>query len=383
MACLSSRQSRLPTRPGGWSNAPVETIVAAASSALGRPLRHPERLVGGDRTTVLRCRDDRGTVVVKAYRRASDALSAFTAEAAGLAFGAAGPRLLAVDAGFPLVVMEDLGSGPSLADLLLGDDPGAASAAVLTWARGLGRLAADTVGREPEFATLRARYDLGHSEWSPRWHADRCDEFPGRLAEAGVQPPPALDADLAEVLAAIDPAHYPVFSPGDICPDNNLLDGHTLRVFDFEGAGYHCAFLDAAYTRMPFATCWCVYRLPPGLAGQVEASYRSEVARAYPALAGDPVWHPGVRRATAAWTIDMTALLLPSAVAADRPCHPTRRPVCTWRQVLRYRWQHLYGQLSYARELPALAMAMRGLLAATGAWEVDPLPVYPAWREHG
>lgn len=356
-------------------------LVDAASRSLGSALSQPVQLVGGDRTTVVRCRTtDGGTVVVKAYRRAPDALSGFTAEAAGLALGVAGPQLLAVDTRFPLVVMEDLGSAPSLADLLLGDDAPAARDAVLTWAAELGRLAATTAGREPELARLRRRYDLGHSYWNPGWHAERCAELPGLLSDLGVRPPTGLDDDLDEVLTVADPTTYPVFSPGDTCPDNNLLTAGGLRVFDFEGASYHCVFLGAAYTVMPFSTCWCVFRMPPGLTDRVEAAYRAEVVRAYPVLADEALWRSGVRRAVALWTIDITTLLLPTVAITDRVAHRTRRPVATWRQILRYRWQHLADELDGAGELGALATSVRGLLTTTEPWDVAPLPLYPAWR---
>jgi hypothetical protein len=49
-----------------------------------------------------------------------------------------------------VLVMEDLGNGPSLADLLLGPDADAATAGLLAWARGVVRMAATTPGRAPE-----------------------------------------------------------------------------------------------------------------------------------------------------------------------------------------------------------------------------------------
>ncbi|MGH3681869.1 MAG: hypothetical protein ACRDT2_16670 [Natronosporangium sp.] len=131
------------------------------------------------------------------------------------------------------------------------------------------------------------------------------------LAELGIVPAAGLADDLGQVLAATTPDRYPVFSPGDVCPDNNLLTDQGLRMVDFEGAGYHSVFLDAAYARMPFATCWCVFRLPAAVAARVEAACRAEVARGYPALVDDAVWVPGVRRAMAAWTVAISGLLPP------------------------------------------------------------------------
>jgi hypothetical protein len=350
----------------------VTGLVEAASAALGIPLTDPVDLGGSRRSTVLRCRSGTGeTVVVKGYAD-EHSLRAFTAEAAGLAFAVAGPRLLAVDATARLIVMSDLGTAPSLADVLLGGDPGVAREGLLSWATGLGRLAARTVGRQDELAALRSRYDMGQSQFDGvGWLADAFGRVPTALALVGVEPAAGLDLELAGLLD--DDGRYLVFSPGDVCPDNNLLAPDGLRLLDFESAGYRPVFFDAAYCRMPFATCWCVCRLPAGLGEWIEAAYRGEVVRAYPELTDDEVWHPGVRRAAVAWAFSMTEVLLPVVAAADR-----RRAGLTpsWRQILRYRWENL---LVGVGDLPAVTETARRLLAATDGWEVPTLPGYPAF----
>jgi hypothetical protein len=93
---------------------------------------------------------------------------------------------------------------------------------------------------------------------------------------------------------------YQVFSPGDICPDNNLVTAAGIRFVDFESAEFHSVFLDAAYLRMPFSTCWCVLRMPPALAPAGESAYRREVTAAFPDLTSDVAWEAGVLRASAA-----------------------------------------------------------------------------------
>ncbi len=237
-----------------------------------------------------------------------------------------------------------------------------------------------SVGRQAEFNSLRQRYGQPQPFLDRAWHEQRCAALADMLADAQVKAPAGLDDDLSEVLTVADAGRYPVFSPGDICPDNNLLTGRGLQVFDFEGASYHSVFLDAAYTVMPFATCWCVFRLPPQIRDEIESAFRGEVIAPYPALCDDEVWRPGLRRAAALWTIDMTTLVLPTLGSADRAMHPVRRPVPTMRQLLRYRWQWLVEQLESADDLPALAQAMRGLLEATGHWNVESMPAYPPWR---
>ena len=101
----------------------MHELLAAASAALGEVLSEPADLGGSERSAVLRCRrPDGATVVVKSYKRTAAGAESFTAEAAGLAFtseSGTGPRLLAASYQARLVVMSDLGSGPSLADVLL------------------------------------------------------------------------------------------------------------------------------------------------------------------------------------------------------------------------------------------------------------------------
>ncbi|MGW3350946.1 hypothetical protein ACWDA3_47255 [Nonomuraea rubra] len=344
----------------------MDRILAAASAALGERLDRPVDLGGSTRSQVLRCeRADRGTVVVKAYQD----VSGFAAEAAGLPIAAgSAPDLLAVDRSFPLIVMSDLGAAPSLADVLLGDSPQAATEGLLTWAHTYGRLAVAGATRLSEWERSYA----AHAQPGPR------RRFLHDLDEILPKPPLSLDADLA--VLDDNAERYPVFSPGDICPDNNLLTSAGMRVLDFEGAGYHSAFLEAAYLRMPFATCWCVFRLPPGMSVRLEDVYRREVMSIHPDLSDDVLWETGVRRATASWVVFMTWVLLARAREQDRPMHPTRTPVPTERQLLRYRWTSLLCELDRSGgDLPAVREAVRTWLRETNDWDVPDLPRYPSF----
>ncbi|GGQ02310.1 hypothetical protein [Streptosporangium pseudovulgare] len=373
----------------------MEAILRAASEAAGVELSEPVDLGGNPRSTVLRCRTaDGDSVVVKAYAAEPDALRGFVAEAAALSLGLAGPELLGVDPAVPLVVMADLGTAPTLADVLLGDDPEAAVDGLLAWAGGLGRLAAASMPRRADFAELRGRYggalaDQGRHAGLPAdqprhgtlpvedesWIPELAPRLFGLLDEVGVAAPPGLAEDLA-LVGTVGRDDYPAFTPGDTCPDNNLLSPGGLRLIDFESAAYESVFLTAAYCRMPFSSCWCVFTLPDDMAERIEDVYRAEVVTVYPALADDAVWDAGVRRAVAAWTTHMTVFLLPRVVEEDRFMHRTRRPVSTMRQVLRHRWE----MASALTELPAFAETMRLLLReVAGSWKVTPLPGYPAF----
>ncbi|MEU9833087.1 hypothetical protein AB0D67_16295 [Streptosporangium sp. NPDC048047] len=363
----------------------MEAILRAASEAAGVELSDPVDLGGNPRSTVLRCRTaGGGSVVVKAYAAEPDALYGFTAEAAGLSLGLAGPELLGVDPAVPLVVMSDLGTAPTLADVLLGDDPEDAADGLLAWSGGLGRLAAASVPHRADFTELRARYGglmadrarhgappVEDEPWIPAL-APRLSEL---LDELGLAAPPGLAEDLA-LAGTVEHDEYPAFTPGDTCPDNNLLTDDGLRLIDFESAAYESVFLTAAYCRMPFSSCWCVFTLPDGMAEKIEETYRAEVVTIYPALADDAVWNAGVRRAVAVWTAHTTTFLLPRVTEEDRLMHRTRRPVATMRQVIRHRWE----TASALTEFPAFAETMRLLLReVAGPWKVTPLPGYPAF----
>jgi hypothetical protein len=202
---------------------------------------------------------------------------------------------------------------------------------------------------------------------------------PENAARIGVTGASRLDEELAEVAAAAGADRYTVFSPGDICPDNNLLSGTGVRFIDFEEAGFHPAFLDAAYITMPFSTCWCVFRFPPELREEAEAAYRQQVALVWPDLSDDSVWQPGLRRAMAAWTMSSTSWLLRRSLAADVPMN-SEQPSPHTRQLMRYRWQSLLAELDPAGDLPAIAALVRSLLAATDGWHAPDLPLYPAFR---
>ncbi|HKO23730.1 MAG TPA: hypothetical protein VJY65_03210, partial [Chloroflexota bacterium] len=67
------------------------------------------------------------------------------------------PRFIAGDASAGLLVTEDLGTVPSLLDLLLGDDTGTARQGLLAFARGLGTLHAQTAARVATYEERRAQ----------------------------------------------------------------------------------------------------------------------------------------------------------------------------------------------------------------------------------
>ncbi|HEY2507758.1 MAG TPA: hypothetical protein VGI58_14680 [Streptosporangiaceae bacterium] len=384
--------------PATGHSASIASIVAAASGAIGRPLTEPAELAGGHAdTAVLRCADAAAgsghTVVVKAFPPTGEGASGFAAEAAGLqcATGTGlSPEFLGADASALVIVMSDLGGGASLADALLADcgerhaSPGAtrksAEAVLVDWAAACGRLSAVVTPLQSRFAALQASYLAGrpderHSVTLPQ----RVLAAAANAARVGVAAPADLAAELEEIAGAAVSDEYAVFSPGDLCPDNNVLTTAGVAFFDFEEAGFGSVFLDAAYIRMPFSTCWCVFRFPPALLAAAEHAYRDHVRLVWPELADDRVWERGMRRAVTAWTLSSTSWLLRRALAADVPMEPARPSPLT-RQLMRYRWQATLTDLTGAGEYPAIAALLHALLGATRHWQAPELPLYPALR---
>ena len=126
----------------------------------GRHVLEGEVLRGSDRTRVRRVSVDGRSLIVKEYFEAEG----WAREAAGLrALAGTGvaAEVVAESASPRALVLTDLGTGPSLSDLLLADDPVPAADGVLDWAAAVGRVHVAGLGRREVFAAeLAAREDL-------------------------------------------------------------------------------------------------------------------------------------------------------------------------------------------------------------------------------
>ena len=71
----------------------------------------------------------------------------------------------------------------------------------------------------------------------------------------GVQAAEGFEVEVSGLMAT----EFLAFSPGDTCPGNALVTDGGIRLLDFEGASFRPVFLDAAYFRVPFPTCWCMF----------------------------------------------------------------------------------------------------------------------------
>jgi hypothetical protein len=245
--------------------------------------------------------------------------------------GAGGaPRFYGGDRAYGIVVMEDLGTPHSLADVLLHGTAAAAERGLLLLASTLGRMHAATAGREAQYAGIRDALGPGDG---PRYRATEADEvraaartLAAQCAALEVTPPAGFEADVEYIARAVaDPGPFLAYTHGDPCPDNNTIvqsadgpAGSVLRLFDFDVGAFRHALRDGVYGRIRFPTCWCVRDIPESIVARMEAIYRAELAKGCPAAADDAVYARASVTACAGWVITTLGWSLERVLERDR-----------------------------------------------------------------
>jgi hypothetical protein len=365
-----------PATVAGAADNRVMAAVTAAESVLSRRfgatirLADPEDLHGSGKSTVIRVRVAATpfslprTLVVKCYQQplVGELVDPFPHEAVSYQlFTALGqddricPELIAHDGTKRLIVLEDLGRAPTLADKLLDHDARGAERALLVWARALGRLHATTAGREADFDALTRRLG-GRPGQDPlaRKAKVALAELPSMLHHV-------LDVEVGDLALEraresgrlLTSGQHRAFSPSDACADNNLVTGKGLKVLDFEGGCVRDVTLDAAALRIPFPLCGCSFRLPNGMTEAMVAAWRSEVSPVFPDLEDDDVLMPKLLAAQQLWVWLSTWMYLPRPGVPDGPItHRLASP--TRSSALHARWQRLRDDASRMKA-PGLA----------------------------
>jgi hypothetical protein len=378
----------------------------AVRLALTQPLRPAEA-----RTAVLRCRVEAApegarapaSVVVKHYRGAPERpfdpadttpfgpAGRFANEWCGLVMlhetaGAApfAPAPYAAELEVGLLVMEDLGDDPSLAQVLQGQDPRAAEAALVAFAEGLGRVHGATVGRRASYQALRR-------EAAPR--GQQADERVARVAReleeqltrfrqacdaAGVPLPAAAEAELGQVAREVaEPGPFDALVVSDTCPDNNRWrPAAGVRFFDLEAAGFDNAMMEAAYFWLPFPTCWCVNRLPEALPPRLEGVYREALAASCPAAGDEATFARALVAACLAWQVRTVGGDLVRTLEKD-----SQWGIATMRQRLPLRAANIARVTERHGQFPALGAHAAALAERLRSrWgEAAEMPLYPAF----
>jgi len=195
------------------------------------------------------------------------------------------PRVVMADDQAGVLVLTDLGSGPTIEQLLMGHDPLCAEKALLSAADLLATLHRDTAPAEPEFV---ARYSALAGGETPdvrpipslETPLARCPQLCEDLAELGL---PAPAADLASLTATLaDPAAR-TLTHTDLNPSNFVVVGDRVVLVDYEGAGYRHVGLDLMFLRFPFQNHGL--RLPTRVMQSIEQAYRATLPASEEAVA--------------------------------------------------------------------------------------------------
>lgn len=378
----------------------VGTAETVLSKRMGAPVRlaDAEDLGGSERSAVLRVRvaetpyELPRTLVLKHYGECPDSARSdpFAHEAASCQLATAlppelrvGPELIAHDAEKRLLVLEDLGRGSTLADVLFGEDPRAAERALLAWARALGRLHTTLAGREADFDALMRR--VGAKSWTDPVADDivrSLAELPGLIEQSlGVRTSPEVSARLSAAAELLESGRYRSFSPSDICPDNSLVTGTGVRFLDFEWGCVRDVALDAAYLQYPFPSSWCSYALPENLAEQMLSTWRSEISEVWPELDDDEVLLPRLFNAQVLWVWVSTWWFLPRTGESDRPID-LHMPSPRRSTALVDRWRRLRDDAESSGDADLAGYAgelVEALVQRFGAGALQ-LANYPAFR---
>ncbi|WNV89245.1 hypothetical protein [Umezawaea sp. Da 62-37] len=379
----------------------AEAVAAAQSVLSGRfgaqiRLADPEDLGGAGRSVVVRVRVAATpfslprTLVVKRYPPAAADRDPFAHETVSHQLLTAlpseerlTPELVAHDIRKRLVVLEDLGKAPRLADKLLGQDARAAERGLLSWAHAMGRLHATTAGRDADFDALMRR------------QGTQCCQDPVAVdvhaALAGL--PDLLERELevetstkAREFAAASVKGFVssrrrAFSPSTSCPDNHLVTGKGVRFLDFEGGCVRDIVFDAACLRVPFPSCWCAYGLPAGMSEAMVAAWRAEVGSVWPDLDDDAVFLPRLLESQLLWVWLSTWRALPKLTATEHTGH-RRRDAPPRSTILTARWTRLRTDAAslHVTEIVEHADAVIAALVETYGDKAMNLQLYPAFR---
>jgi hypothetical protein len=291
------------------------------------------------------------------------------------------PRFYGGDRELGLVVLEDLGDGECLADVLQGDDANRAEAFLFTYVTTLGRMHAATAGKEAEF--LRLRDGLSPRAETERsrigdWLTDELPKFRAACQTLGVELASGFDADIATITEIIeDPGPFLAFTPGDSCPDNHRILPDGMRLFDFEWCEYRHALSDIVYTRVPFPTCWCVNRLPADLPDRLEAAYRAELVKGCPEAADDALFFKALVAMCGYWTTRTLGWSLAGALEKDESWG-----ISSMRPRALLRLDTLIVASEQFGHLPALATTASHLvMKLRSLWPPETeMPLYPPFR---
>jgi hypothetical protein len=253
--------------------------------------------------------------VIKHLKREDDALlfpprRQFLNELASLNFLheceiGCGPRLYASDADQRMMIVEDLGQGPSLQDVLMSGEAATGTFHLTALGGMLGRIQEATSHRSDAFTVMQAT--LGVSSALCGGSMDVRNLIPllhECLDALSVAPNEGFDGAVAVVgEAMIEDPRWRTFAHFDAGPHNCITRGRTLKLIDFEFAGLGNGLIDLVGARMAFPVAYHGRRVPEVVVDALESNYRVERLASVPAAGDDTFFRTELARACAHWAL--------------------------------------------------------------------------------
>jgi hypothetical protein len=305
------------------------------------------------------------------------------------------PKCYGGDPTTQTIALEDLGDGegPNTYDLLLGNDPGRASVALLEHMRLMGRLHAASAGRHEAYA--RARRALGpmlppkplyKDPWStPRGHAiteheraQAIQDYRSACLLLGLTPAAAAAGEIAWATARVETAPGPflAFCQGDVnAPGNCVRWKGQLRLYDFDCSGFRHALVEGLAGRL---TWGCMSRIPADVVRAMDAAYREELASGCLAARDDRLYRQALVAAAARWHVFHVIWRLPTGLERDylRGLTSIRQQLLAWLDA----FVEIVDEFGLATALGESARAIGCCLRARWPPATTTLPYYPAFR---
>ncbi len=284
------------------------------------------------------------------------------------------PRFYGGDRHLGMIVIEDVQHRHSLVESLLGSDLTQVEWALLEYATCLGHLHTDTLGKAAEFDEL-------YKTISPQMKLAKASvnipQHQSRLENLGIYPENDWLSDLEAIHQTVNhPGDFLVYIHGDACPDNVLDTGKELRLIDFETSYFGHAFLDAAFGRMMFPSCWCSKRLPHSMVQQMENTYRAILAQHCSVAEDDKIFETALVHTCGFWLLYTLSRHFEAALEKDGDFG-----ISTIRQRILARLEVFIATSQEFKQLPSLRGTSSQLLdLLRQRWsDVANLPLYPAF----
>jgi hypothetical protein len=202
------------------------------------------------------------------------------------------PRVLTSDE--HVVVMTDLGAGPSVQELLIAEDWTPAEAGLIALAS-----AAGTVHAAGDFAGFRPARRVPFLDGP----LDSWNELLVAANDLGFPSPARASADVEALANALKDERFHGFTHGDLTPNNAIVVDGAARLFDFEGAGVRHLGIDAGCLRLSFPQYGRWAALPRPVMARMDQAYRAELVKGLPAIAVDAAYEQLLTEGCLAWAV--------------------------------------------------------------------------------